>query len=95
MFCAKARSEGLPADHWRVISGMSLACASLSSWARVWLAKKRAATGISNASIDAVADTAMQAGARGLKISGAGGGGFMMFLVPPEQSVQLLDKLLA
>jgi D-glycero-alpha-D-manno-heptose-7-phosphate kinase len=50
-----------------------------------WLAKKRAATGISNSAIDHVADTAMRAGARGLKISGAGGGGFMMIAVDPPR----------
>jgi D-glycero-alpha-D-manno-heptose-7-phosphate kinase len=61
-----------------------------------WLAKKRAATGISNASIDAVANTAMEAGARGLKISGAGGGGFMMIAVDPPNRhavIRALDPL--
>lgn len=46
-----------------------------------WSAKKRAAPGISNTSIDEIADAAMGAGANGLKISGAGGGGFMMIAV--------------
>lgn len=48
-----------------------------------WHAKKRAAAGISNSYIDEIADAAMRAGAQGLKISGAGGGGFMMIAVDP------------
>lgn len=48
-----------------------------------WHAKKRAAAGISNAHIDEIAEVAVAAGARGLKISGAGGGGFMMIAVDP------------
>jgi D-glycero-alpha-D-manno-heptose-7-phosphate kinase len=54
-----------------------------------WTAKKRAAAGISNEHIDSVAAAALAAGARGLKISGAGGGGFMMIAVdsPKRHSV--------
>lgn len=54
-----------------------------------WTAKKRAAAGISNDHIDSVAAAAMGGGARGLKISGAGGGGFMMIAVdsPSRHSV--------
>lgn len=48
-----------------------------------WHAKKRAAAGISNSHIDEIAAAAMGAGALGLKISGAGGGGFMMIAVDP------------
>lgn len=58
-----------------------------------WGAKKRMATGISNADIDAVFDSAIAAGAVAGKISGAGGGGFMMFFVPPERRMGLLREL--
>jgi D-glycero-alpha-D-manno-heptose-7-phosphate kinase len=61
--------------------------------ANSWAAKKQMASGISNASIDAVFDLAMTAGARAGKISGAGGGGFMMFFVPPAQRMQVLQAL--
>lgn len=44
--------------------------------------KKQMASGISNEVIDDIYNTAMQAGATGGKISGAGGGGFMMFYCP-------------
>lgn len=46
-----------------------------------WASKRLAAPGISNSHIDQIADVALAAGANGLKISGAGGGGFMMIAV--------------
>ncbi len=44
--------------------------------------KKQMAKGISNDSMDEIYETALKAGATGGKISGAGGGGFMMFYCP-------------
>jgi D-glycero-alpha-D-manno-heptose-7-phosphate kinase len=44
--------------------------------------KKQMAQGISNDNMDAIYNTALDAGATGGKISGAGGGGFMMFYCP-------------
>jgi D-glycero-alpha-D-manno-heptose-7-phosphate kinase len=48
-----------------------------------WEVKKRMATVISNPLIDAVFETAMRAGAISGKISGAGGGGYIMFMLDP------------
>ncbi len=47
-----------------------------------FLQKKRMAQGISNTRLDAIYEKAKAAGATGGKISGAGGGGFMMFYCP-------------
>lgn len=58
-----------------------------------WLAKKSMAESISNASIDAVAETAMDAGATAVKVSGAGGGGFMMIFVDPTLKLDVVDAL--
>jgi D-glycero-alpha-D-manno-heptose-7-phosphate kinase len=58
-----------------------------------WHAKKRAAENISNSYIDSVASIAQTAGAAGLKISGAGGGGFMMIAVDPEYRWQVIRAL--
>lgn len=44
-----------------------------------WQLKRRMATGISNEWIDETYDKAMEAGAEGGKICGAGGGGFFLF----------------
>jgi D-glycero-alpha-D-manno-heptose-7-phosphate kinase len=60
---------------------------------RSWLAKKQMASGISNAGIDAIYDAAIAAGAIAGKISGAGGGGFMMFYVPPARRMGVVRVL--
>ena len=44
--------------------------------------KKQMAQGISNTMMDELYEAALKAGATGGKISGAGGGGFMMFYCP-------------
>jgi D-glycero-alpha-D-manno-heptose-7-phosphate kinase len=44
--------------------------------------KKQMAKGISNDTMDEIYEAALKAGATGGKISGAGGGGFMMFYCP-------------
>jgi D-glycero-alpha-D-manno-heptose-7-phosphate kinase len=48
-----------------------------------WQAKKYLAHGITNQELDNVYEMALAAGAYAGKISGAGGGGFLMFLVDP------------
>jgi len=60
---------------------------------RSWISKKQMAKGISNPEIDAVYESAIKAGALAGKISGAGGGGFMMFFVRPENRMAVLREL--
>lgn len=60
-----------------------------------WQAKKRMAASISNPGIDAVEASAVANGAVATKISGAGGGGFMMFMCDPADRVRLSRALLA
>jgi D-glycero-alpha-D-manno-heptose-7-phosphate kinase len=50
-----------------------------------WMLKRTLASGISNESIDAWYARARAAGAEGGKILGAGGGGFMLLVAPPER----------
>lgn len=58
-----------------------------------WTAKKATASAVSNAGLDALFDLAMQSGALAGKVSGAGGGGFMFFLVHPENRFRLIQAL--
>lgn len=60
---------------------------------RSWEAKKNTAKGISNPLIETLYAQAMADGAIGGKVSGAGGGGFMMFIVPPCRRVQVIRGL--
>lgn len=58
-----------------------------------WLNKKQMAQGISNAQIDEIYDSALKAGATGGKISGAGGGGFMMFFAEEVNRYKVIEAL--
>jgi D-glycero-alpha-D-manno-heptose-7-phosphate kinase len=49
-----------------------------------WQLKRQLATGISNERIDTWYQRAMDAGAWGGKLAGAGGGGFLALIAPPE-----------
>ena len=58
-----------------------------------WRLKRSLSAGISNEAIDRMYATARAAGAYGGKITGAGGGGFLLLVHPPEQSRQIADAL--
>lgn len=58
-----------------------------------WSAKREMASGISNPHLDSVYNAALSAGALGGKVSGAGGGGFMMFLTDPARRPAVVRAL--
>ena len=58
-----------------------------------WQMKKRLASKISNGSIDEIYQTARRAGALGGKISGAGGGGFLLLYCPYERQDAVREAL--
>ena len=58
-----------------------------------WESKKKIAKSISNESLERAFETALAAGAAGGKVSGAGGGGFIMFVVDPLMRVQVTEAL--
>lgn len=60
---------------------------------RSWIAKRATAKGVSNEAIDGLHALAAENGALAGKISGAGGGGFMMFFVRPEDRQRLIGAL--
>lgn len=58
-----------------------------------WLEKRCLARGISNPEIDRWYDIALQHGALGGKVLGAGGGGFLLLYVPAERHQAILEAL--
>lgn len=58
-----------------------------------WENKKRSAKTVSNPHIEEIYNSAIGAGALAGKVSGAGGGGFMMFFVPPEKRMDVIRTL--
>ncbi len=84
------------ADHLKEMRGQAHACRkallagfSPESFGQLlhegWQLKRQLSSRISNASIDTWYELARKAGALGGKISGAGGGGFLYLVVPPER----------
>lgn len=65
----------------------------VNSMNKGWANKKRSAKTVSNTNIDTIYNAAMDAGAIGGKVSGAGGGGYMVFFVPPEERVAVMQTL--
>ena len=62
---------------------------------QAWEDKKKMAGAISNPMIQEAFDTAMAAGALSGKVSGAGGGGFIMLMVEPTHKAALVEALKA
>jgi D-glycero-alpha-D-manno-heptose-7-phosphate kinase len=58
-----------------------------------WVAKKNAASSISNSFLDELYQYAINNGADSAKISGAGGGGFMMIFCNPCKRIELIRAL--
>ena len=58
-----------------------------------WEAKKRVSSAISNDEIERIYKLALQNGAYSGKVSGAGGGGFMLFMVEPTRKYNLIKLL--
>lgn len=58
-----------------------------------WENKKKMALPISNRKIEKIYEAAIDAGAYGGKVSGAGGGGFMFFMTDPAKRHKLINAL--
>jgi D-glycero-alpha-D-manno-heptose-7-phosphate kinase len=68
-------ADGLRAEDTRAV-GVALA--------KSWDAKRALASGVSNQKLDDAVESALAAGAIGAKVTGAGGGGFVLVLSPVE-----------
>jgi D-glycero-alpha-D-manno-heptose-7-phosphate kinase len=58
-----------------------------------WQAKRSLSSVVSNGHVDDIYQRALAAGALGGKITGAGGGGFMLLFVPPERQRKVKEEL--
>lgn len=60
-----------------------------------WAEKKKYSRMISNPFIDSLYENAMAAGAIGGKITGAGGGGYMVFYCQPDKEIAVRERLVS
>ncbi len=60
---------------------------------QAWCQKRELDASISNGVIEKIYAAGREAGALGGKLLGAGGGGFMLFFVPPERKQRVRDRL--
>ena len=58
-----------------------------------WEAKRKLASGVSNGQIDKAVSAALDAGATGVKLTGAGGGGFLLVICPMERQRAVRQSL--
>jgi D-glycero-alpha-D-manno-heptose-7-phosphate kinase len=58
-----------------------------------WEAKRKLASGVSNDRIDHAVTRALNAGAAGAKLTGAGGGGFLLVICPVERQRAVRESL--
>jgi D-glycero-alpha-D-manno-heptose-7-phosphate kinase len=58
-----------------------------------WEAKRKLASGVSNDQIDLAIGRALEAGATGVKLTGAGGGGFLVVICPIERQRAVRESL--
>lgn len=86
------KSEAVQMKEWLLKGDLA---AFARTFQKGWEAKKRMASSISNPMIDAVEAVAVANGAVATKVSGAGGGGFMMFVCDPCDRVRLSRALAA
>ncbi|MDE2590346.1 MAG: D-glycero-D-manno-heptose 7-phosphate kinase, partial [Patescibacteria group bacterium] len=58
-----------------------------------WMAKKKFVENVSNERIDKIYESALKNGAIGGKVTGAGGGGHMLFYCEPSKQKTVVGKL--
>ncbi|MGH9920557.1 MAG: GHMP kinase [Nitrososphaerales archaeon] len=58
-----------------------------------WEAKRELASGVTTAQIDHAVTAALEAGASGAKVTGAGGGGFLLVICPVQRQARVRERL--
>tara|TARA_B100001063_G_scaffold247124_1_gene290393 strand:- start:3508 stop:4530 length:1023 start_codon:yes stop_codon:yes gene_type:complete len=64
-----------------------------SEFKNAWEAKKATSASIASSNIKEIEKILYEDGVKSLKVSGAGGGGFMMIFVDPEKKFNIINKL--
>lgn len=98
---SKGNNEAIEAMHKIKQSAIDMKLALLKGDMRAfadilgkgWENKKKMANAITNPMIQEAFDTAIPAGAISGKVSGAGGGGFIMFMVEPTKKKEVINAL--
>jgi len=93
--------ENVPAlDRMRELATEARDAIARAQWKRLgevldegWHLKRGLSTGITSSAIDELYNQAKAAGAYGGKIAGAGGGGFLLLVHPPERTRQIEEAL--
>ncbi|MGY9005582.1 MAG: GHMP family kinase ATP-binding protein [Alphaproteobacteria bacterium] len=81
-------------EAFSIISGKTFSIPELGALLHEsWTLKKHFSKNVSNEKIDEIYDAACSAGALGGKLLGAGGGGFIIFVVEPEKQAQVRERL--
>ncbi|WP_298271467.1 kinase [Geobacter sp.] len=76
-----------------ILNGNQDICAFGELMHEAWQAKRSLSASVSNGHVDELFAKAMAAGAIGGKITGAGGGGFMLLFVPPDRHKTVKEAL--
>jgi D-glycero-alpha-D-manno-heptose-7-phosphate kinase len=81
----------------RAIAILSSASADMADFGRLlgegWTLKRRLSERVTNSTVDGLYEAAVRAGAIGGKLLGAGGGGFLLLFVRPEQQPRVREAL--
>ncbi len=80
-------------DGLKLLSSRTDICEFGSLLHEAWVTKCRLSNAVSNRSVDRMYEEALAAGAIGGKLLGAGGGGFLLLFVRPEQQAQVKQRL--
>ncbi len=86
----KMRSQAKRMKEALICGDLETFCNSLNEG---WEAKKSSSKSVSNEYIEEIYKSAIESGATAGKLSGAGGGGFMLFYSPPEKKGDVIRNL--
>lgn len=84
--------KGLAAEAADGLRGGDAHCVG-AALSKSWQAKRALASGVSTEELDKTVEAALDAGATGAKVTGAGGGGFLLVSCRPERQASVREAL--